>query len=91
MVSALDLKGSGSNPGRVIVLCSWARHFTLIVPLSTQGNLTKCWEVTCDRLASRPGGVAIFLVASCCGGVGLNECLRIGPKSCTVRTNHYTI
>ena len=30
MVSALD-SGSG-GPG----LCSWARHFTLIVPLSTQ-------------------------------------------------------
>ena len=49
-------KGPGSSPGRVIVLCSWARHFTLTVPLSTQeykwepancqGNLTKCWGVT---------------------------------------------
>ena len=48
---------------RGIVLCSWARHFTLIVPLSTQvykwvlancwGNLTNCGEVTCDGLASR--------------------------------------
>ena len=28
--------GSGSSPGRDIVLCSWARHFTLTVPLSTQ-------------------------------------------------------
>ena len=36
-----------------VVLCSWARYFTLTVPLSTQeykwvpancqGNLTKCW------------------------------------------------
>ena len=55
MVSELDsgLRGPGSSPGRVIVLCSWARHFTLTVPLSTQeykwvlancqGNLTKCW------------------------------------------------
>ena len=50
----------GSSPGWVIVLCSWARHYTLTVPLSTQeykwvpvncqGNLTKCWEVTCDGL-----------------------------------------
>ena len=50
---------------RDIVLCSWARHFTLTVPLSTQvykwvpancwGNLTNCGEVTCDGLASRPG------------------------------------
>ena len=49
-----------------IVLCSWARHFTLTVPLSTQvykwvpancrGNLTDCGEVTCDGLASHPGG-----------------------------------
>ena len=38
MVSALDFgsRGPGSSPGRVIVLCSWARHFTLTVPLSTQ-------------------------------------------------------
>ena len=26
----------GSSPGGDIVLCSWARHFTLTVPLSTQ-------------------------------------------------------
>ena len=55
VVSALDSRsrGPGSSPGRAIVLCSWARHFTLTVPLSTQeykwvpancqGNLTKCW------------------------------------------------
>ena len=38
MVSALDSgsRGPGSNPGRVIVLCTWERHFTLTVPLSTQ-------------------------------------------------------
>ena len=58
-----------------IVLCSWARHFTLTVPLSTQAykwvpancwrNLTNCWEVTCDGLASRPGEVEILLAASC--------------------------
>ena len=38
MVSVLDSRsrGPGSSPGRVIVLCSWARHFTLTVPLSTQ-------------------------------------------------------
>ena len=59
------------------VLCSWERHFTLTVPLSTQeckwvrvicwGNLTNCWGVTCDGLASRPGGVEILLAASCHG------------------------
>ena len=57
------------------MLCSWARHFTLTVPLSTQeykwvpaicqGNLTKCWGVTCDGLAVHPGEVSILLVASC--------------------------
>ena len=38
MVSALDSgsDGPGSSPGRVIALRSWARHFTLTVPLSTQ-------------------------------------------------------
>ena len=38
MVSALDSgsNGPGSSPGRGTALYSWARHFTLIVPLSTQ-------------------------------------------------------
>ena len=50
---------------RDIVLCSWARHFNLTVPISTQvykwvpancwGNLTNCGGVTCDGLASRQG------------------------------------
>ena len=35
-----------------IVLCSWARNFTLTVPLSTR------WGVTFDGLASHPWGVA---------------------------------
>ena len=58
-----------------IVLCSWARHLTLTVPLSTQeykwvpancwGNLTNCGGVTCDGLASLTGGVGILLAASC--------------------------
>ena len=79
MVSALDSRasGPGSSPcqARGIVLCSWARHFTLIVPLSTQvykwvlancwGNLTNCGEVTCDGLASCLGEVEILLAASC--------------------------
>ena len=55
MVSAPDSesRGPGSSLRRVIVLCSWARHFTLIVPLfaqeykwvpaNCQGNLTKYW------------------------------------------------
>ena len=38
MVSALvpGASGPGSSPGRDIVLCSWARHLTLTVSLSTQ-------------------------------------------------------
>ena len=80
MVSALDSgsSGPGSSTGRVIVLCSWARHFTLTVSLSSQeykrvpancqGNPMKCWRVTCDGLVTHSGGgggVAILLVASC--------------------------
>jgi len=47
------------------------------VPLSTQeykwvsanywGNIANCREVTCDGLASCPGGVEILLAASCYG------------------------
>ena len=62
MVSALvpGSSGPGSSPGRgTFVFCSWARHFTLTVP--------NCWGVTCDGLASRPGGVEILLAASCYG------------------------
>ena len=38
MVSVLDSgsNGPGLSPGRGTVLCSWARHFTPIVPFSTQ-------------------------------------------------------
>ena len=38
MVIALDprLRGPGLSLGRGTALCTWARHFTLIVPLSTQ-------------------------------------------------------
>ena len=48
VVMALDSgsRGPGSSPGRVIVLCSLARHFTLTVPLSTQEYKwvpEKCW------------------------------------------------
>ena len=69
MVSALDsrFRGPGSSPGQDIALCSWARHFTpthsaslhpgVKMGTNCQGNLTKCWEVTCDGLAFHPGGV----------------------------------
>ncbi len=38
MDSMLDSRssGPGSSPSRVTVLCSWARHFTVIVSLFTQ-------------------------------------------------------
>ena len=40
MVSALDsgsdFPGSSPGQGTAAALCSWARHFTPIVPLSTQ-------------------------------------------------------
>ena len=38
MISSLDSGsgGPGLSPGRGTALCSWARYFTLIVPLSTQ-------------------------------------------------------
>ena len=62
-------KSLGLSPGQVIVLCSWARHFILTVPLFTkeykwvpgncQGNLTKCRGVTVATGVSRPTGHAV--------------------------------
>ena len=70
MVSALD--SGASSPARAlagdIVLCSWARHCTLTMPLSTQVYRwvpKSCVGVTCDGLASRLGEVEILLDASC--------------------------
>ena len=70
LVSALDSgsTGPGSSPGRVIVLCSWAKHFTVTVSLSIQeyawvlancqGNLTGVviLLVTPGRQAGRQAG-----------------------------------
>ena len=60
---------------RDIVLCSWADTLLsqcLSPPRCINGhrrivgeNLTNCGGVTCDGLASRPGGVEILLAASC--------------------------
>ena len=72
MVSALvsGSSGPGSSPGD-IVLCSWARHLTLTVPLSTQ---VYKWVPASIMLGGNPampdwhpiqGGVEILLVASC--------------------------
>ena len=67
MVSALDSgsNGPGSSPGRGTVLCSWASHFTPIVPLSTQVYTPSSKFAGSDGLASHPGGVEILLVALC--------------------------
>ena len=77
MVSMLDSgsRGPGSSPDRVDALCSGTSHVTFTVSLFTQedkwvpangqGNLTKCWRVTCDGLASHSGRVTILLVALC--------------------------
>ena len=80
-VSALDSRsrGPGLSPGRVIVLCSWARHFTPTVPLSPStgelsGKPDETLEegvggwVTCYELASHPGEVAIIFFTSCGDG-----------------------
>ena len=60
-----------------ILLCSWARHFSLTVPLSTKVYKwvpVNCWgkpnklrgrEMTGDGLASRPREVEILLAVSC--------------------------
>ena len=75
MVSALDsgLGGPGSSPGRQgTALCSWARYFTLIVPLSTQvykwvpENLLLGVTLGWTSIPYR-GGVEILLVTSCYG------------------------
>ena len=66
------------KPSKVIVLCSWGKHFTVIRPLSIkgykwvqvnfQGSLMKCrWVggLSCIIWHSIQGGVVILLVASC--------------------------
>ena len=57
MVSAIGsgLRGPGSSPGRVIVSCSWARHFTLTVPLSTQEY--KLVQANCQGNLTNDGGL----------------------------------
>ena len=58
MVSALDSGLSG--PGSGTALCSWARHFTLIVPLFAQVYKRVLENLLlgqpCNGLASHPGG-----------------------------------
>ena len=67
MVSALDSGASG--PG--MLLCSWARHFTITVSLSTQvykwvsANLMLGVARAAMDWHPIQGAVEIFLVASC--------------------------
>ena len=71
MVSVLD---SGASV-RDIVLCFWARHFTLTVPFSTQVYKWVPANLILGGGGNRPamywhlihGGVEILLVASCHG------------------------
>ena len=73
MVGELDTGsgGPGSSPGRGTVLCSWARYFTLTVPLSTQvykwvsTNLLVPGGNPVMDYHPIQGGVEILLVASC--------------------------
>ena len=79
MVSALvpGSSGPGSSPGRghcvVFLGKTLYSHSTSLHPgvqMGTGellGKPTKLRGVTCDGLASRPGGVKILLVASCYG------------------------
>ena len=72
MVSVLNSgeSGPGSRPGSEIVLCSWARHFTLTVPLSTQvykwvpTNLMLGVTLRWIGIPSR-GFVKTLLISSC--------------------------
>jgi len=78
MVSALvpGASGPGSSPGRghcVVFLgktlnshcASLSTQVYKWVPVNCWGNLTNCGGMTCDGLASCPGGVEILLAASC--------------------------
>ena len=78
MVSALipGSSGPGLSPGLGTLCCVLGQDTLLSQCLSPPRhingfwrivgeNLTNCWGVTCDGLASHPGGVEILLAASC--------------------------
>ena len=86
MVSALDSgsNGPGSTPGRAITMCSWARHFILIVPLFIQ---VYKW------VQSNLGWCSIYQVNICtilCHSIVwsllsvLGYCLRARPHCCVL-------
>ena len=56
MVSALDSGsgGPGLSPRRGTALCSWARYFTLIVPLSTQASVVQRVDNAIHRINHYP-------------------------------------
>ena len=64
MVSALfpGLSGPGSSPGQGPCVVFLGKTLSLTVPLSTQEYKWVPGGVTCDGLASRPGGVEILLL-----------------------------
>ena len=69
MVSVLDSgsNGPGLSPSRGTALCSWARHFNLIIPLSTHVcNLLLGVTLQWTSVPSR-GNEMLRLVASCYG------------------------
>ena len=78
MVSGLvpGASSPGWSPGRGHYVVFLGKILTLTVPLSVPRsikgyrqivgeNLTNCGGMTCDGLASRPGGVEILLAVSC--------------------------
>ena len=83
MVSVLirsERSGFEPWPGTLRCVLAAAHPATLILLLSTQeykwvpancwGNLKNCGGMTCDGLASHPGGVEILLAASCHRNMG---------------------
>ena len=69
---ACDKRALGWSPGRGHRVAFLGKTFDSYVqclspprPANCWGNPTNCGGVTCDGLASRPGGVEILLAASC--------------------------
>ena len=72
MVSALvpGSSGPGSSPGRghcVVFLGKTLNSHSASLHPGEKWVPANCWGVTCDGLASRPGGVETLLAASCYG------------------------
>lgn len=103
MVSALDsglgCPGKSAAWGHYVVFLvktllspciSSPRSIVGSIPANCYGNLTTCWEVICDGLASFPGRIAVFLDASWYGNRG-DQLWRCGPvwpdrvQMCVVR------